>query len=164
MLLYHFNMGYPLLDEDAELLSPSRTVTPRDEEAAKGSQSWHLMQRPTAAYAEQVFYHDLKTDAEGNTCVALVNRRLELGVAFHFNKKQLFNFTQWKQMGEGEYVTGIEPCNCYVGGRPDPRNKEIAHLQRLEPGECRNFDIVLEIVSGSQSINDLEEKMKLTLK
>ncbi len=158
LLLYHFNLGYPLLDEDAVLLSPSREVVPRDAEASKGLHSYQLMQPPTLNYAEQVFYHDLKTDADGNTCVAMVNHRLELGVAFHFNKKQLFNLTQWKQMGEGEYVSGIEPCNCYVGSRLDPRNKDI--LEYLEPGESKNFDIEVEILNGSQGIGDLEKQIK----
>ena len=158
MLLYHFNLGYPLLDEDAILLSPSKTVEPRDSEASKGCHSWQKMQQPTKDYAEQVFYHDLKTDADGNTCVAMVNHRLELGIAIHFNKKQLFNLTQWKQMGEGEYVLGIEPCNCYVGGRLDPRNKGVEEF--LEPGESKDFDIEVKIMTGSQYICDLETQIK----
>jgi hypothetical protein len=157
MLLYHFNLGYPLLDEDAVLLSPSRVVEPRDAEASKGSQSWHQMQPPTPSYAEQVFYHDLCADADGNTCVALVNHRLELGVALHFNKKQFPNFTQWKQMGEGEYVLGMEPCNCYVGGRLDPRNKDI--VKYLEPGESKNFEIEIEIISGSNDIRAIDQRI-----
>ena len=158
MLLYHFNIGYPLLDEDAVLLSPCNTVVPRDSEAAKGIRSWQRMQPPTHSYAEQVFYHDLKTDAEGNTCVAMVNHRLELGIALHFNKKQLFNLTQWKQMGEGEYVLGIEPCNCYVGGRLDPRHKDIREY--LKPGECKNIDIEVEMITGINDIHALEKQIK----
>ena len=157
MLLFHFNLGYPLLDENALLLLPSKTVDPRDSEASKGCNSYHQMQPPTHNYAEQVFYHDLNTDSEGNTCVALVNHRLELGIAFRFNKKQIFNLTQWKQMGEGAYVLGIEPCNCYVGGRLDPRNKDI--LEYLEPGENKDFDIELEMISGSDHINALEKQI-----
>ena len=158
MLLYHFNMGYPLLDEDAILLLPSRSVVPFDSEASKGCQSWQQMQKPTHGYVEQVFYHDLKTDADGNTCVAMVNRRMELGMAFHYNKKRLGNLTQWKQMGEGEYALGIEPCNCYVGGRLDPLNKEV--LKYLKPGEIKNFYVEVEIVTGSNDIHALEEQIK----
>lgn len=157
MILYHFNMGYPLLDEAAVFMSPSRTVVPRDAEAAKGADNWTEMQPPTPAYAEQVFYHDLRTDAEGNTCAAIVNLTQMLGIAFRFNKKQLFNLCQWKQMGEGEYVLGIEPSNCYVGGRLDPRNKDV--MQHLEPGETKNVDIQIEIISGPQEIYALEEEL-----
>jgi hypothetical protein len=157
MLLYHFNMGYPLLDEDAVLLSPSKIVTPRDTEAAKGCDSWQNMQPPTPDYAEQVFYHDLKTDENGETCIAIVNHRLDLAVAFSFCKTDFFNLTQWKQMGEGEYVLGIEPCNCYVGGRLDPRNKDI--MTYLEPGESKEFFMRIEFVTGSDNIRDLEQKI-----
>lgn len=33
MLLYHINAGYPLLDEEAEILIPARKTTPRDADA-----------------------------------------------------------------------------------------------------------------------------------
>ena len=155
MLLFHFNMGYPLLDEDAILITPTEKLIPRDTEAEKGEASYHQCQPPTPDYLEQVFYHNLKADANGNTQVALINKKLELGVSISFNKNQLFNFTQWKQMGEGDYVMGLEPCNCYVGGRTDPRNKEI--LEYLEPGETRKFDLTIEILNG---MNDLETLIK----
>ena len=158
MLLYHFNMGYPLLDENAMLLSPSRTVVPYDSEASKGCHLRNQMQPPTPDYVEQVFYHDLQTDADGNTCVAMVNHRRELGIALHLNKKQLFNLTQWKQMGESEYALGLEPCNCYVGGRLDPLNKDI--LQYLKPGESKDFHIEVEIVTGSENLHALEKQIK----
>ncbi len=151
MLLFHFNMGYPLLNENAFLITPTSELTPRDAEAEKGKAACNLCQPPTPEYSEQVFYHNLKSDSELNTCVALINEEIELGVAIHFNKNQLFNFTQWKQMGEGEYVMGMEPCNCYVGGRTDPRNEET--LEYLEPGEIRNFDLTIELLSGMNEIN-----------
>ena len=155
MLLFHFNMGYPLLDEDAILITPTEKLIPRDTEAEKGEASYHQCQPPTPDYLEQVFYHNLKADANGNTQVALINKKLELGITIRFNKNQLFNFTQWKQMGEGDYVMGLEPCNCYVGGRTDPRNNGI--LEYLEPGETRKFDLTIEILNG---MNELETSIK----
>jgi hypothetical protein len=83
----------------------------------------------------------------------LINKKHKLGVALHFNKNQLFNFTQWKQMGEGEYVMGMEPCNCYVGGRVDPRNNET--LEYLEPGEIKRFDLTIELLNGTKEIDAL---------
>jgi hypothetical protein len=157
MLLFHFNMGYPLLDEDAILVTPTRELTPRDQDAMNGEASYHQCQPPTPDYAEQVFYHNLNADQNGETCVALVNKKLGLAAAIHFNKNQLFNFTQWKQMGEGDYVMGMEPCNCYVGGRTDPRNAPIQEY--LEPGEIRNFDITIELVNGNEAIASLMMKI-----
>jgi hypothetical protein len=158
MLLFHFNMGYPLLDENSILVTPTGKLTPRDEEAMKGEAIYNQCQPPTPDYAEQVFYHDLKSDQNGDTSVALINKKLELGVVIHFNKNQLFNFTQWKQMGEGDYVMGMEPCNCFVGGRVDPRNNGI--LEYLEPGEIRNFDLTIEFLNGAEEIDSIAMKIK----
>ena len=61
-------------------------------------------------------------------------------------------------MGEGEYALGIEPCNCYVGGRLNPRNKDI--MEYLSPGESKNFDIEVEIVTGLHDIHALEKQIE----
>jgi Domain of unknown function (DUF4432) len=156
-LLFHFNMGYPLLDAEAILVTPTKKLDPRDQEAQNGASAVGLCQPPTADYAEQVFYHDLNTDHAGNTSVALINKNLQLGVALHYSKNQLFNFTQWKQMGEGDYVMGMEPCNCYVGGRIDPRNANA--VEYLEPGAVKNFDLTIEILNGLDEINAMIKKI-----
>lgn len=157
MLLYHFNMGYPILDEHSYLEVPSLKVEPRDEEANKGLQSYNVFQKPTPNYLEQVFYHDLKATKNGNTCIALMNEELGLGVAIRFNKNQLFNLVEWKQMGEGEYVVGIEPCNCLVGGREDAKNKGV--LEYLDPGEVREFEIEVEILDGAADISRIKHEI-----
>jgi len=157
MLLYHFNIGYPLLDEDAELITPTAELLPRDAAAMVGKAEYKRFQKPTPDYAEQVFYHKLKADSESHTSVALVNRKLELGVALHFSKNQLFNFTQWKQMGQGDYVLGMEPCNCYAGGRIDPLNK--GKLEILKPGDIRKFNIEVEILDGMENIQRLVQEI-----
>jgi hypothetical protein len=157
MLLFHFNMGYPLLDENARFVAPTQKLIPRDTEAQKGVESSTRFHAPTPGYAEQVFYHELKSGSEGNTSVALVNDALEVGVAIHFSRKQLSRFTQWKQMGEGEYVLGMEPCNCEVGGRADARQNDT--LEYLEPGEIKRFDLDIEIVDGMNNIDTLTKEI-----
>jgi hypothetical protein len=142
-----------LLDENSILVAPTQKLIPRDEEADKGIESYNHFQLPTPEYAEQVFYHILRTDSDENTQVALINHKLELAIAIHFNKKQLSNFTQWKQMGEGEYVLGMEPANCYVGGRADARQKGT--LEYLDPGEIKKFNLEIEIVDGTNNIHRL---------
>ena len=158
MLLFHFNMGYPLLDENAILVTPTAKLKSRDVVATRGESAYNLCQPPTPEYAEQVFYHQLKSDKNGETSVALINRKLGLGVAIHYSKNQLFNFTQWKQMGEGDYVMGMEPCNCYVSGRADPENAGI--LDYLEPGGIRNFELVIEVANGEEDIEAMMKKIE----
>ncbi|MDP3179589.1 MAG: aldose 1-epimerase family protein [Spirochaetaceae bacterium] len=150
-LLYHFNLGYPLLDAGAEFLAPSRDVRPRDETARRGLPEWARAEAPTPSYSEQVFYHDLRSDGRGMTCVALVNRAARLGVALRFDLKELPRLTQWKMMGEGEYVMGVEPCNCPVEGRA--RAREAGALEILDPGAHRCFRIEAEFLGDEAGID-----------
>ena len=153
MLLFHFNLGYPLLDEDAELITSTANLRPRTAEAEGGMADYARFQPPTPGYSEQVFFHDLNSDANGDTTVALINRKIELGVALRFNKRQLFNFTQWKQMGEGEYVVGLEPCNNYVDGRVEAKKNKT--IEYLEAGEERKIDIEIEVRDGMDDVEAL---------
>ena len=61
-------------------------------------------------------------------------------------------------MGEGEYVLGIEPGNCHVGGRKKAR--EDGTLEFIKPGEIREFKLEVEIVEGEEEIKELEELAK----
>jgi hypothetical protein len=150
-LLYHFNLGYPLVDAGAELLAPSKATKPRDDTARAGLARWSKAEAPTPGWAEQVFYHDLRSDSRGRTCVALVNREASLGVALRFELGQLPNFTQWKMMGEGEYVMGLEPCNCLVEGRA--RAMESGMIEVLKPGSHKGFKIEAEFLGDLAGID-----------
>ena len=56
-ILYHMNMGYPLLDEDSVIDIPSSEVTPRDDHAAEDIANWNQIIRPEAGYVERCYYH-----------------------------------------------------------------------------------------------------------
>jgi Domain of unknown function (DUF4432) len=56
MVLYHFNYGFPLLQEGAELIAPVRKVIPRDEIAHRGLKDHFKIETPQPGYQEQVFY------------------------------------------------------------------------------------------------------------
>ncbi len=155
MLLFHFNLGYPLLDEHAELVTSTSKLTPRNDVAKEGINEYAQFQRPTAGYVEQVFYHQLNTDSAGRTTVALINKKLPLGVALHFNQNELSNFTQWKQMGQGEYALGMEPCNCTVDGRVDAKAQNT--LEYLAPGEVKTVAIEIEILDGLEEIKAMTQ-------
>ena len=143
MLLYHCNIGWPALDAGSTLIAPSRRVAPRDEEARKDAVQWNRMDPPAHGYAEKVYYHDMQPERDGTVTVALANDGFErdegFGVYIKYNTRQLPRFTQWKMMGEQEYVAGLEPCNCGVEGRHV--DEELGLLDYLRPGENRTFDI-----------------------
>ncbi|NLJ41289.1 MAG: aldose 1-epimerase family protein [Clostridiales bacterium] len=161
MILYHFNLGYPLLDENAQFVIPAVKTRPKDEVAEKGLDAYHETQIPTPGFNEQVFYHTLAADDNGDTSAALINEKLGLGLVIGFNKNSLFNLTQWKQMGAGDYVMGVEPGNCYVEGRVDAREKGV--LEYLEPGETKEIKVTAEILDGSTEIDNYKDKISKLL-
>ena len=141
MILYHLNMGYPLLSEKAILKIPSIKVTPRNERAAEGIDSWDKMLKPTACFEEQCYYH--KFEKEGKA--VLFNPEIGQGVEISFDAGNLKYFTEWKMMGERDYVLGLEPGNC----TPDGRDKLRAsgELTILQPGESVTYEVSIRMLT-----------------
>lgn len=162
MLLYHFNLGYPLLAADAEVVAPVNSSLTRNQQSAAGLADCLHCQPPTPGYAEQVFDHDLAADAAGMTCAGLLNIALGVGVIIRFNKNELFNLTHWKMMGEGDYVVGLEPGNCLGGGRAEVRKS--GRLEVLAPGEVRSFHLEIEFLAGADTLHEFRSEVEMLLK
>jgi galactose mutarotase-like enzyme len=140
-ILYHLNFGYPFLSEDTELvIDPSETLT-RDADAVSGLNEFRRFIKPQPDYKEQVFYHKMKGNNSGETEVTVRNKKIKTAVTIKFNIKQLPYVTQWKMMGSGDYVLGIEPCNVPCKSRNVLRNENL--LPFLQPGEstCNTLEI-----------------------
>jgi hypothetical protein len=143
MLLYHVNLGWPVVDEGSELLAPATSVRARDDESAAGYETFH---GPTAGYVEQVFEHELAAEEDGRVPVAVVNRAVGLGAYQLFHQSRLpFHFV-WRMLGEGTYVVGIEPSTNRPAGRLDGR--ERGELNELAPGERRTYELELGALDG----------------
>lgn len=153
MLLYHCNFGFPLVTEGTRLVLSQRSVQPRDDAAKEGMENHLVMESPQRGFAEQVFFHDLNTDAQGFATAAIVNDDLDLAGFVSFRKHELPNFIEWKQMGAKEYVLGLEPANCLVMGRKKERQRGT--LQILQPEEVRETTLYLGVVSGKMNMTNL---------
>ncbi len=157
-LLYHFNFGYPLLDESAEIFLPSKEVIPRDETAKKVVDRYNKIEKPQDNFPETVFFHKLNGNKAGDTYAALYNRNIGekgLGVAMKFNGKNLPYLTQWKNMGKGDYVLALEPGNCYPMGRVNIKKR--GELETLEPGEVKEYKVELCIIEGNDELKELQK-------
>ncbi len=132
-ILYHMNLGYPLLSEDAELiLDPEHTIA-RDNTAEEGIRDFKKFIKPVPGFSEQVFFHKLKTDSKGWSSATLSNSKLGIALTISFDTSTLPLLTEWKMMGYGDYVLGLEPGNV------PPKNRKILRdenaLPILKPGE-----------------------------
>ncbi|MGE4488203.1 MAG: aldose 1-epimerase family protein [Kiritimatiellales bacterium] len=139
MLLYHINAGFPLLGENSVVEGNVKKTTPRTDDAAKGLNEWNVCQKPTAGYVEQCFFHDVAPDEDGLARMTLRNPDSGLAMEVAYRKAELPYFTQWKMMGEQEYVMGLEPANCHPDGQSDERKNGT--LQILQPGEMASFQV-----------------------
>ncbi|HAJ94651.1 MAG TPA: DUF4432 domain-containing protein, partial [Actinobacteria bacterium] len=160
MVLYHVNIGFPVLDNGAELLEARAKVTPRDDEAKDGLPYFNKFIEPVKGFKEQCYSHDIETDKDGNSNIAIVNEGFNngsgIGIWMKFKKDNLPMLIQWKQMGMGEYVCGIEPCNGSAGGRKEER--ESGNLKLIEPGEKVDFRLEFNILRSNADIQSFRDK------
>lgn len=146
MILYHCNLGFPLVSERSRLHLEAEATTARDADAEAGLSEWRSFQAPTPGYREQVFQHIPKADAEGRVTVLVENPDLGLGLRMGYAKDSLPQLFQWKMMGQGAYVLGLEPANCSgIEGRAAARGRN--DLPQLEPGESRGYTLTFEVMT-----------------
>lgn len=155
ILLYHINIGFPVVDAGAELLVPTRSVTAVGDYGIKG---YRTLDAPEAAHFERVYEHDVIAESDGSVPVGIVNRQRELGAYEVFNSRQLPVHFTWRMLGEGNYVVGIEPCTNRPAGRLDARQR--GELIILAPGERRLYDLELGALQGSAAIETFAKRVK----
>ncbi len=145
MMLYHMNFSWPLVDENTRLIADEHPVVPKDEVSVAGLDDWSRCCAPVPGFAEQLYYHDLPADNEGMAKMTLVNPDLKLAMSVEYSKETLPFLVQWKQMGQGEYVLGLEPGNCVPENQLNNRAKNL--LKMLAPGEKVRHKVVLSFES-----------------
>lgn len=147
LLLYHCNMGYPLLDEGAELMFPSIKVIPRDAEAEKGIDVYDQVIAPEAGWPEQCFMHEMPSK-NGVTAVAIYNEKIGIGVKLEYSSDTLDQFGEWKSMKARDYALGLEPSNSSFQGRKAARDNGI--LKTLNPGETKEFFVKFTVFEADE--------------
>ena len=139
-ILYHMNMGYPLLDEDSVVMLPSVEVLPRDTHAKEDIANWMHMEKPTAGYQERCYYHKF-IDEKGYA--KIYQPKLGIGLEITFDAEELDGFVEWKMMGVRDYVLGLECGNCYPDGRDVMRKTGM--LKFFQPGEKKTYTVNISI-------------------
>lgn len=159
-LLYHVNLGYPLVTDASYVLIPSAEMVPGNDISARPEEltAYDKCQPPAADYPERVFFHRLKGDANGDTCVALINPERKLGMAVRSNIREMPRCTQWKYMQRGEYVAGLSPANSTGFGRGPVHEK--GEMQYLQPEEVRTIHVCFEVLDGDADIRHITEEIE----
>jgi galactose mutarotase-like enzyme len=161
MLLYHFNFGWPLIDEGTEIIWSGKWQPAKsDSRIFKEGENFRTCRAPMEAHnagGEDVVFIDIDADAAGMCAGGLYNRKLDLGVIIRFPKKQLPWLNNWQHFGKGEYVVGVEPATNPVIGQSKSRAQN--QLILLAPGQTLSYDVELNVVTGhDHSLNELLKK------
>lgn len=138
-ILYHMNMGYPLLDEDSIVEIPSVEVIPRDAHAAEDIENCLQMIKPETGYVERCYYHKFDKNGRASIYQPKTGHKLEM----EFDEKELDGFVEWKMMGVRDYVLGLECGNCYPDGRDVMRKTGM--LKFLEPGQTKEYKVKIKV-------------------
>jgi hypothetical protein len=131
-LLYHINVGYPMLDSTARVLLDERSVIPRTPWSEKNKEKRHTIEEPTPCEEETCYFLAL---AEPRAC--LINERLGKSLTVSYSADTLPHFIEWKSMASGDYALGFEPCTTEL----DDRFKYSA----IKPGESLRFSVDIAI-------------------
>ena len=96
-------------------------------------------------------------DAAGETHVALVNDRLNLGFEVTTRRDQLPCLYEWQNLQAGSYALGIEPSTHHVLGNDSARQR--GEMIWLEHDESRSYDAVFRVLDGAGEIERAERRI-----
>ena len=149
MLLYHCNVGYPLLDAGARVITgfgETRNRTPGDVPLPP----CYTAGEPRNDKDELVWERRVAQTADGWGAAAVINDRLELGFYVRFQLDSLPILVHWNNLCAQDYCVGLEPANCFSLGRTEERVHGT--LPVLPPYGRKEFQLRLGVLEGKAEI------------
>lgn len=143
MLLYHMNLGYPYLDEDAKIYIESNSYQGMSERAEERRALAGSFGKPVDGGGEDCYLYDPKTDAEGWVTVRVENPKHGFGIRYRFKKETLPYLIEWRSCQSTDYALGIEPSNSRIMGRKAER--ENGTLKKIAPFEKVSHTVIFGV-------------------
>ncbi len=139
LILYHCNMGYPLLNENSIVRFPNERFWAETDNAKETIDTALIMEKPQQNYAERCYFFDAAVGKNNKVHAGIFNPDIDAGVVFSYDKEQLPCLTEWKMMGRRDYVLGIEPGNCFPCPRDKMREKGV--IKYLDPDQSNTTSV-----------------------
>lgn len=160
-LLYHLNMGQPILGTGSKIRVPFREMAPHTPHAAKALAKWDTFGGPVAGFAEEVFDFLLASAADDRALALLNNAAGNLGVAVRWNTHELPYFTLWKNTGalEDGYVTGLEPATNFPYFKAHERSR--GRVVKLPPNGRWEATWSIDILDTRADVNAVADEITL---
>ncbi|MCC9629700.1 aldose 1-epimerase family protein [Blastopirellula sp. JC732] len=159
-MLYHINLGDPVLSEGATVVVPAKKVVPRNDHSAGEIGNWDRYRGPQVGFEEMVYFCENAHGEDGWTPTMLKNGAGDRGISVAYDARQLPCFTIWKNTAaEADgYVTGLEPATNF----PNPRSFEGKQnrVVKLPPGGEVNFEIQLAYHANAEAVAEMEQSIR----
>lgn len=159
MLLYHMNIGFPIVDDGSELIAPvTKPPAIPDGLPSSDPNEYSRFIAPQKDWQLQGFELDMAAEPDGSVPVAIVNPALGAGgqgLYVVYNQKQMPVYLEWRMMGEGQYAVGIEPCTNTFGREIA---RKLGQLIVLQPGDKRVYDLEVGVLDGTAAVQSFRER------
>lgn len=159
-LLYHINVGQPVLQSGSTVHAAYRNLAPRDARAAESIDRWNQCDGPASGYQEQVYFMDPVADEHHWSEAMLASSDGTYGFAVHFDTRTLPYLSLWKNTAavEDGYVVGLEPATGFPNTRSfEERNGRVVPLQG---GESKTFRLKLQPLTTSNAVTQSGSRIK----
>ena len=131
-LLYHCNVGYPMLDEGTTVEQDASSVLPRNKHAEEHVADRTLFPAPVDNEEESCYY------IKNNVPVVIVtNKKLGKKLILSYTGDTLPCQVQWVTNASHDYALGIEPSTSFMDG--------YFEYKTIEPKEKITFGVSFEV-------------------
>ncbi len=131
-VLYHVNVGYPMLDDGAKVVADVESFVSRSPWAEENKATMYEMSEPKVGQEETCYFLKLKTGK-----ASLVNEKIGKKFSVIYSKDTLPCFVEWKSMASSDYALGLEPCTTEL-------DDKFAY-KRVKAGEKVCFSVALRV-------------------
>lgn len=131
-LLYHVNIGYPMMDEGAKIVGDVIDRQPRTPWAERQMATSYQIEAPVPGFEEACYYLKLKEPE-----ISMVNEKIGKKFSVSYSGDTLPHFLEWKSIAGGDYAVGLEPATTKLDG--------LFEYSTIAPGETLSFRVELSV-------------------
>ena len=129
-ILYHINMGYPMLDEGAKIIADIASYETRTEWAKANADGMFDITDSIPNNDETCYFLKMNKPE-----ISLLNNRLGKKFTVRYSSETLPCFIEWHSMASGDYALGFEPASTTLD--------DNFQYQKLDAGKNVKFKVEL---------------------
>lgn len=149
MVMYHINFGYPFVDEGSIIHVRHEKRFEDTQVSIENAGEASNLTLPVNGTDEHLYFYKCSDDEKTGIAV-IENKKLEAAVYVRYSADTLPYLTEWKMMGESDYVVGLEAGNCIPRGRVYHRERGM--LKELDGQQSIVNEIEIGLIEGKEQI------------